>query len=91
VWCRTFRVAVVVLALAGCGGDDDDEPVIQRRPLVEQIMDGIRGTVGFADDARCVEGFLDTRSTEELQQLANGGNRDLDREFTDAVVACVDA
>ena len=84
-------LTVLVVALGACGGDDRDEgPPIARAPLEAQIMDGIRGTVGFGDAALCVEAYLDTKDGEELQRLANGGDRDLDEEFTDAVVGCVD-
>ena len=82
---------VLALGPAACGGDDGEEaPPIARAPLEAQIMDGIRGTVGFGDAALCVEAYLDTTDGEELPRLANGGDRDLDEEFTTAVVACVD-
>jgi hypothetical protein len=92
---RRLVLAAVCLAVTSCGGGGDristgDGKSVNRDALIEQLVNGVRGTVG-PDGTGCVEDYLRDRSDDELDRLLNEqGVTDLDRAFTAAVVACVD-
>jgi len=93
---RPVFLIALAAALGGCGDDGgggasttSSTAAVDRAALTAQIVDSVRGTVGD-DGVPCVEDFLGERSDDDLDDLLNGGNDALNREFTDAVVACAD-